>query len=251
VKLPDGLAPVEAPGARAFAAPEVEAWVRGVLARGERLHDAASAQAEFHLRGRGSVPVVRTARGRWVVRHYHRGGLLAAPLLRDRYLRVGVERPLREASASGEVLRRGIATPRVMGGAAYHDGPFYRADLITEYVANGGDLARALFHDELTQAERKQILRSVGGLLARAAAAGIEHPDVNAKNVLLDWTAGGPIPLLLDLDRCRVLPPGVPSDPTRMLERLARSLRRHSEWTGRGLGQGEWAVLREGAGARP
>jgi hypothetical protein len=71
---------------------------------------------------------------------------------------------------------------------------------------------------------------------------------VNAKNVLLDWTAGGPTPLLLDLDRCRVLPPGVPGDPTRMIERLARSLRRHSERTGRGLGQGEWAVLRQGAG---
>lgn len=248
MKLPDGLHPVELAAGLAFAAPEVEAWVRGVLGRGERLHEAASAQAEFLLQGRGSVPVVRTPRGRWVVRRYHRGGLIAAPLLYDRHLRMGTGRPLREAVASHEVLRRGIATPRVMGGALYFDGPFYRADIVTEYVANGGDLARALFHDDLTGGERLQILRGVGALVARAAAAGIVHRDLNAKNVLLDWTAGGPVPLILDLDRCRVLPPGVAGDASPMLERLARSLRKHGERSGRGLGQGEWAMLRTGAG---
>jgi 3-deoxy-D-manno-octulosonic acid kinase len=161
---------------------------------------------------------------------------------------VGLARPLREASASHEARRRGIATPRVMAGAIYPSGPIYRADLVTEYVANGGDLARALFHDDLTGGERMQILRSVGALVARAAAAGIEHADLNAKNVLLDRSAGEPMPLLLDLDRCRVLAPGVRGDPALMVERLTRSLRKHAERSGRGLGQGELATLLEGAG---
>jgi 3-deoxy-D-manno-octulosonic acid kinase len=246
--LPDGLHAVQAEGAVAFAAPEVEAWVHAVLGRGARLYEAAKQEAEALFQGRGPVPVVRTPRGRWVVRRYHRGGLVAAPLLRDRYLRVGLARPLREASASHEARRRGIATPQVMGGAVYPSGPIYRADLITEYVPNGTDLARALFRDELTVGERMQILRSVGALVARAAATGIEHVDLNAKNVLLDWSAGGPTPLLLDLDRCRVLPVGVRGDPTPMVERLTRSLRRHAELTRRGIGQGELAMLLEGVG---
>jgi 3-deoxy-D-manno-octulosonic acid kinase len=250
VTLPDGLHPVAARGALAFAAPEVEAWVRGALAAAGRLYEAAVAHAEFSLEGRARVPVVRTSSGRWVVRRYQRGGLVAGPLLRDRYLRVGRPRPLVEASASAETLRRGIATPRVMAGAVYPSGPFYRADLVTEYVANGGDLARALFHDERTPAERTQILHAVGGLIARAAASGIEHVDLNAKNVLLDATPGGATPLLLDLDRCRVLPPGVPGDPIPMLERLERSLRKLAQRTGRGLGKSEWASLRAGAGVR-
>ena len=246
--LPDGLHVVQTEGVLAFAAPEVEAWVHAALTRGVHLYEAAKEQAEALLEGRVPVPVVRTPRGRWVVRRYHRGGLVAAPLLRDRYLRVGLARPLREAGASHEARRRGIATPRVMAGAVYPSGPIYRADLVTEYVAGGGDLARALFHDDLTGGERIQILRCVGALVARAAAAGIEHADLNAKNVLLDWSAGGPMPLLLDLDRCRVLPPGVRGDPTPMVARLTRSLHKHAERSGRGIGQGELTVLLESAG---
>ena len=39
------------------------------------------------LRGRGKVYVVPGPTGLMAVRHYHRGGAVAAPLLRDRYLR--------------------------------------------------------------------------------------------------------------------------------------------------------------------
>ena len=249
--LPDGLRAVEADrGALVFTAPEAEAWVRGALADDGRLYEAALAHAEFCLEGRARVPVVSTPRGRWVVRRYHRGGMVAGPLLRDRHLRLGPTRPLLEASASAAALRRGIATPRVMAGAVYPNGPFYRADLITEYVTNGGDLAHVLFRSERTPTERTQILHDVGALIARAAAAGIEHADLNAKNVLLDSTPGGTSALLLDLDRCRVLPAGVAGNPIPMLERLERSLRKLGERTGRGLGVSEWASLRGGAGAQ-
>jgi 3-deoxy-D-manno-octulosonic acid kinase len=234
-------------GAAAFATPEVEAWVRGTIGRGERLHEAAAREAVAVLHGRGPVPVVTTSRGRWLVRRYHRGGRVAAPLLGDRYLRLGLARPLREARASDEVRRRGIPTPRVMAGAVYPAGLFYRADLVTEFVADAVDLARLLFEEERDPAERTEVLRGVGRLIARTAAAGIEHADLNAKNVLLDWSAGGPMPLLLDLDRCRVLPPGVRGDPAPMVERLTRSLLKHAERSRRGLGHGELAMLLEGA----
>ena len=247
MKPPAVLQVVVGKGVEAFAAPEIEAWVRTTLVGGKRLYEAAAQEAVALLEGRGPVPVVSTRLGCWVVRRYRRGGWVAAPLLGERYLRVGVERPLREAEASAEARRRGIATPRVVAGAVYRSGPFYRADLITEFVAEASDLAHALFRAEHSDTERAEILYAVGTLIGRSAAAGIEHSDLNAKNVLLEHGLGGPVPLLLDLDRCRVLPPGVAGNPTPMLERLARSLRKHSELTRRELGLGEWRILSETA----
>ena len=232
-----------------FAAPEVEAWVRAVLERGEQLHEAASREADKLLEGRGPVPVVSTTAGRWVVRRYRRGGWVAAPLLGDRYLRLGLARPLHEAHVSHEARRRGIPTPRVVAGAIYPRGPFYRADLITEYVAGAVDLARMLFDEERVGRERTEVLRRVGALVARAAAAGIEHPDLNARNVLVESFPGGTSPLLLDLDRCRVRAPGVPGDAETMLSRLTRSLRKHEERSSSRLARAEWDALRAGSGA--
>ena len=243
MRLPSGLASVDGfGGAQAFATPEVEAWVRGALGRGEELHEAATRQADGMLQGRGPVPVLTTSRGRWVVRRYHRGGWIG-PVLHDRHLRMGLPLPLREARASHEVRRRGIPTPRVMAGAVYPSGLFYRADIMTEYVANAVDLAHLLFKEDRSRRDRSDVLREVGRLLARSAAAGIEHADLNARNVLVERERGGPQPLFLDLDRCRVLPPGVRADPRIMLARLFRSLRKHESQSARPLAPEEWSVL--------
>lgn len=246
--LPGDLAELRgASGAAAFAAPELQAWVRAALERGEPLHDAAAREADGVLHGRGPAPIVTTPSGRWVVRRYQRGGRVAAPLLRDRYLRVGAARPLREAHASAEARRRGIPTPRVVAGAVYPAGAFYRADLVTEYVADAVDLARLLFEQQRAPDERLDVLDAVGRLIARAAAAGIEHPDLNAKNVLV--VPGGASPLLLDLDRCRVHPEGERGDAERMLGRLERSLRKHERRTGRAVRAGAWFALAAAARA--
>lgn len=248
MRLPDGIHEVSGPrGAAAFTVPEVEAWVRGALERGETLYQAASAQAEALLQGRGAVPVLSTPRGTWVVRRYHRGGRVAAPFLGDRHLRLGLARPLREARASGEVRRRGIPTPRVVAGAVYPSGAFYRADLMTEFVPDAVDLARLLFGQDHEPADRAEVLTGVGRLIARTASAGIEHADLNAKNVLIERLPGGSIPLLLDLDRCLVFPPRVRADPERMLARLTRSLRKHQGRAEYPIQDREWAALTDAA----
>jgi 3-deoxy-D-manno-octulosonic acid kinase len=248
VRLPDGIHEVRGAGGAAFAAPEVEAWVRSALTRGESLHDVAWREADSLLHGRGPVPVVSTSRGDWVVRRYRRGGRIG-PLLGDRYLRFGLARPLREARASCELRRRGIPTPRVMAGAVYPAGAFYRADLVTELVPGAVDLARLLFEQDRAPDERVEALTGVGRLLARTAAAGIEHADLNAKNVLVERLPGGTIPLLIDLDRCRVHPPGMRAEPDEMLARLERSLRKHGRRTGRPLQAAEWSALIDAARA--
>ncbi|MSR36946.1 MAG: 3-deoxy-D-manno-octulosonic acid kinase [Gemmatimonadetes bacterium] len=251
MRLPSGLQAVHGEdGAAAFATPEVEAWVRGAIERGEQLHEVATRQSDKVLQGRGPVPVLTTPRGQWVVRRYHRGGMIAAPLLGDRYLRIGLPRPMREARASDEVRRRGIPTPRVMAGAVYPAGAFYRADLVTEFVAGAVDLAYLLFEEQRSRRERSDVLREVGRLLARTAAAGVEHADLNAKNVLVEQRKGGALPLFLDLDRCRVFPPGIRVDPRAMLTRLCHSLRKHEGRSTRPLAAEEWSVLSGSTNAR-
>lgn len=217
--------------------------MQSALGDGERLHEAASRQADAILQGRGQVPVLTTSQGRWAVRHYHRGGIVAGPLLGDRYLRFGSTRPVREAHTSHEVRQRGVPTPRVVAGAVYPGGAFYRADLVTEFVADASDLKHMLFEEERSDLERTSMLEGVGRLLACTAAAGVEHLDLNAKNVLVAQRSREACPLLLDLDRCRVLPSGTRVDPRRMLKRLYHSLRKYETESGRMLRPGEWSIL--------
>lgn len=257
---PTGYELVEADGARAFAVPRAVGWVRSVLEGGRTLHREAARNPVATFRGRGEVHVVDAPEGRWVVRHYRRGGAMAR-LLDDRYVRVGDPRPVREAVAAAEVARRGIHTPGVVAGAVYPAGLFYRADLLTALVPDGMDLAGVLFgpaeggghvraqpHGQGVSpgdpALRGAALRAAGSLVARMAGAGVAHPDLNAGNVLLTGVAGDLRPLLLDLDRCRVLPRGRGLDPQTLLARLERSLRKLGDLRGPRLERDEWDVLR-------
>ena len=203
------------------------------------------------LWGRGSVHAIPAAGGRWVVRAYRRGGAVAGPLLGDRYLGRGSGRPVAETLASEEARRRGVPTPRVVAGAVYPAGPlFYRADLVTEFVEGGRELARVLFGAPAGADERGRALAQAGRLLARLAEAGVEHPDLNARNVLL--TPGSQEgALVLDLDRSRVGPEGVPLSPARMLARLERSLEKLGERAGRALSSEELDLLRLASGGGP
>lgn len=209
---------------------------------------------------------------RWAVRHYHRGGAVAS-LLTDRYLRFGTPRPFLEAIASEEVARRGIATPSVVAGVVYPSGLIYRADLVTAFVPEARDLAAILFgrggtggghvppdapprrgpraaEGDSGESERLGALRRTGALIARMAARGVRHPDLNAKNVLLRErreaaSGGGLETLLLDLDRC-AFTDGADS-PAPLLARLERSLRKFERAGGPALSEAEWAALRDAA----
>ncbi len=109
--------------------------------------------------------------------------------LEDRHLRLGVRRPALEASTSEALRARGIMTPRVIGGGVYDSGPFYRADLVTEYVPETVELRTLLFSPEepwrSDVALRLGAIAKVGALVARLAREGARHPDLNAGNLLI------------------------------------------------------------------
>jgi 3-deoxy-D-manno-octulosonic acid kinase len=261
LSLPDGYGAIEEPGVTAFALADAMGWLTDTVRSGETLYEWAARRHDARqLSGRGvvySVPAPASGpdgRHRWAVRHYRRGGAVA-PLLADRYLAVGVPRPRREAAASGALRMRGVPTPAVVAGACYRSGVFYRADLVTEMVPGTVDLAEAVF---TSGGNSEEALRTAGQLVALLAGAGVEHADLNAKNILVAKTATGPEAYVLDLDRCGIA--GVDSASgaalsrrrlQRSLQRLERSLRKLEGRAQRVLTDAEWAALRDGAEGGP
>lgn len=241
--------PIGTDEAQAFALPEARSRVEAQLAEHGSLYRAASrARDVVVLQGREPVYAPATPQGRWVVRRYHRGGLVAH-VLGDRHLRGGTPRPVQEARASREARNRDVRTPRVLAGAVYPRGLFYRADLVTEFVPESRDLARVLFGGERKglsgSVDRREALKAAGELVRKMARVGVHHPDMNAKNVLLEWSGAAPIPWLVDLDRVSVQDAGGRELARTMHRRLVRSLEKWEKKSGLQLSEAYFGILED------
>lgn len=189
--------------------------------------------AEFfepsHWRGAGMI--VREAQGRYpvcifryreqvyVLRHYHRGGM-AARFLRDRYLWTGLEnsRAWLEWRLLAKLHGAGLPVPRPVAARLIRHGPFYSADLVTEYIDETRTMADALMQGGLADGEWNRI----GSVIKRFHTAGVFHADLNARNILLD---GRGRVFLVDFDKGHQ---GEMADEACLsnLERLQRSLKK-------------------------
>jgi 3-deoxy-D-manno-octulosonic acid kinase len=235
-------------GAVIVALPFAMATVRQALGRAGTLYGYAAAQPGVReFTGRGAAYGLPTRHGQWVVRHYRRGGAIAG-MLGDRYLRVGPSRPMRELWASTAARSRGVPTPEVVAAVSYPAGPFYRADLATRYVEDSVDLAESVLGGGRAASEQRvEIWRAAGALLRLAFAAGVEHRDLNLRNILVQHRADGlPSAFLLDLDRAVVHDHAV-SDAvrSRMIHRLQRSRRKLELAAGVTTTAAEQAVFEE------
>src|SRR5574337_1870328 len=166
--------------------------------------------------GRGGVAIVVTPVGECVLRHYRRGGLVAA-LMGDRYLWTGADRtrPFAEFRLLAELERLELPGPSVVAARYCRHGMFYSADLITRRIAGAQTLAECLTAGRLDG----ELAEEVGALVARFHRAGVWHADLNAHNVLV--TADGLH--LIDFDRGRMRIPSVAWQQAN-LQRLRRSL---------------------------
>lgn len=166
--------------------------------------------------GRGGVAMIASPAGDCVLRHYRRGGMVAA-LMGDRYLWTGVERTraFAEFRLLGEIARRGLPGPAVVAARYVRHGRFYTADLMTRRIADARTLAECLADGQLDPS----LAGEVGVLVARFHAAGVWHADLNAHNVLV---ADGAL-YLIDFDRGQLRTPAVAWQQAN-LRRLRRSL---------------------------
>jgi hypothetical protein len=227
-------------GAVVIALPEVLEFVCQAVEGAGSLYAYAAAHPEaVGLEGRGVAYAVPAPGGRWVVRHARRGGALAR-WLGDRYLRLGRPRPVKELAVSAAARGLGVETPEVVAAVVYPAGIFYRSDIASRFVPESMDLATALFGPKALVGEDRVLAAAAAGRLVRAAhECGVVHPDLNLKNVLLQWTMRPPRAYLLDLDRCRVVPRLSARRREAMLRRFWRSWRKWEARTGVRLVGGE------------
>lgn len=189
-------------------------------------------------------PVVELEEGtKVVIKEYLRGGAVRH-LNRARYF-VG-HRAIDEAIATERARAAGVRVPEVLAAIERRHTIGYTAHLITRLVDRGT-------HGEAwlrprSKGERTAALIEAGRQVARMHAAGIAHPDLNLRNLLIVEAPGSGCPLvyLLDFDRARLhdcqVPPSRRADD---LERLGRSARK----LGLALEDDHgWCALREGYG---
>lgn len=166
--------------------------------------------------GRGGVAFLDTPVGPCVLRHYRRGGWMT-PLLGDRYVWNGRShsRGFAEFSLLAELIRRGLPVPEPVAARYQRRGVYYTADLITRTIENAQTVA------ELVAAQRFDagVAERVGALVARFHAAGVDHADLNAHNILL----AGDALWLIDFDRGEIRQGGTAWKLSN-LARLKRSL---------------------------
>jgi len=196
--------------------------------------------------GRGGIAIVDTPAGECVLKHYRRGGMVAA-LMGDRYLWSGADhtRGFQELRLLGAIAELGLPGPRPVATRYVRHGLFYSADLLTGRIQQASTLAEYLAQGRLDSA----LAAAVGDLVARFHRVGIWHADLNAHNVLRGSDADRGVSIsVIDFDRGRLRAAG--SWQQGNLARLKRSLTKISRslpserFTPR-----EWGWLEAGYGA--
>lgn len=170
------------------------------------------------LGGRGQALLIDAPVGAVVLRRFQRGGLVAR-IAADRYFWLGDDRSrsFREFRLLQQLTERGLPVPMPVAASLERRGPFYRAGLLTRFIPDARELAGLAA--ELPIRQWRELARTLDDFFC----AGLQHPDLNARNLLLDaegrWH-------LLDLDRAR-LAAGATAG-VGMRRRLARSLEKLS-----------------------
>jgi 3-deoxy-D-manno-octulosonic acid kinase len=172
----------------------------------------------LHARGggRGAACFIDTPAGPCVLRHFHRGGMVAR-LLGDRYLFKPFERTrgVAEFRLLARMRDMGLPVPQPLAARCVRHGLQYTADLITCRIMDAETLAEVQAAGRLDA----PLAERVGALVGRFHARGVWHADLNAHNVLVT-----PHSLyLIDFDRGRLRTPAT-SWQQANLRRLRRSL---------------------------
>ena len=166
------------------------------------------------FQGRGQAIAVDSPFGPAVLKQYFRGGL-ARRFSQGRYFYLGAmrTRSFQEWRITKRLWQADLPVPEPLAAFFQRSGLSYRAALISRQIEHAQTLAERA--DQMS----KEHWHLIGKSLARFAAFGLHHPDLNARNILIDtndklWW--------IDFDRARITANSV--DANAMHQRLLRSL---------------------------
>ena len=148
---------------------------------------------------RGTSVFFKVAEGRELaLKHYCRGGF-PGRWIRDRYLFLGAHktRSFAEWRALRVAYVAGLPVPMPVSARYRRSGAAYTADLITLSCRPARPLADCLVDGALPA----DVWRRIGAVARELADAGVEHADLNARNILVASDTGDVF--VLDFDRAR------------------------------------------------
>lgn len=165
--------------------------------------------------GRGATLFINNAGSDWVLKHYHRGGMIGR-WLSDGFAWSGQTRArsVIELDLLLEIVAVGLPAPVPVAAHILRKGLFYTADLITVRMPDVTPFSSRVAAGGASAA----IWERVGACVGRFHAAGFYHADLSTHNLQIDSADNIS---LLDWDRGRQLKPG--SWCKRNLDRLHRS----------------------------
>ncbi len=146
--------------------------------------------------GRGEVWFINSEFGRFVLRRYRRGGLIAK-FNKSRFLFTGKSnsRPWLELSLLEKMNALNLPVPRPIGGLYSVSTGFYQAQLLTETIDDAKDLFDIIKSDQQEHVN----WQAIGSVIKRFHENGIYHSDLNCHNIMIDkqnkiW--------VIDFDKC-------------------------------------------------
>lgn len=188
--------------------------------------------------GRGSAVFVEHDEQVWVLRHYHRGGMMSR-FVDDRYFWVSREatRAFREWRLLSTLYSSGLPVPRPIAARVWRHGLAYTADILTVYLDETRSVDELLRSGESLNA----LWPVVGGVLRRFHDQGVDHSDLNVRNILVDSRKRV---FLVDFDKGSIRKPGPWQQ--RNLYRLQRSLRKIALELGVTYDPEVWRAIEQG-----
>ena len=189
--------------------------------------------------GRGATLFIHWQGQDWVLRHYHRGGVVGR-FASDGFIWLGEARvrSFAEWRVLADIQRLRLPGPRPVAARYVRHGPLYTADLITVRLPDVVPLSTRLAQGRVAD----DIWWRVGECVGRFHAAFVFHADLTAHNLQI---SGANALFLLDFDRGRIMP-GDGLWRRRNLERLHRSLTKISRDGRVTFRESDWQIVRDG-----
>ncbi|MBC3765900.1 3-deoxy-D-manno-octulosonic acid kinase [Neptunicella marina] len=171
--------------------------------------------------GRGTTYFFQHQDVHCVLRHYLRGGLIGK-LIKDNYVFTGVEntRAWREFNLLVQMHQWNLPVPKPVAARIIHKGLYYRADIITRYVAKSCDL----YHILKTEALSEKQWFEVGKAIAKLHQHQVYHHDLNIHNLMKD---DQDVIWIIDFDKCAIK--AGQQWKQQNLQRLLRSLHKEKQ----------------------